>query len=292
MVVLLFAYALSVSILVPAWFLLAGPVRERRALVGLTYAALFVLAWCAALVLGFLSPIALTAGAAAMATLGAAAAWYSHRDERLLARFEARLDDPRAREAALDELRARIREIGSEGERVIALMEVASFPIRRLLDRDLRDEAQALVTMIDEELGPRLGKLDMAELRLLAARCHLHAGSAQEALAELERSRALGGAADELDALEAFVRAVRGESAQAESLVERAASSPSASVRELASLARAHVAAARGCEADAIAALRALRAEARAGVLALARAIPGPATELFAHLDPGASPYR
>ncbi len=292
MVVLLFAYALSVSILVPAWFLLAGPVRERRALVGLTYAALFVLAWCAALVLGFLSPIALTAGAAAMATLGAAAAWYSHRDERLLARFEARLDDPRAREAALDELRARIREIGSEGERVIALMEVASFPIRRLLDRDLRDEAQALVTMIDEELGPRLGKLDMAELRLLAARCHLHAGRAQEALAELERSRALGGAADELDALEAFVRAVRGESAQAESLVERAASSPSASVRELASLARAHVAAARGCEADAIAALRALRAEARAGVLALARAIPGPATELFAHLDPGASPYR
>ena len=292
MVVLLFVYALSLSIVVPGWFLLAGPVRERRALLGLTYAALFVLAWSAALVLGFLSPVALGAGVAAMVTLGAAAAWCSHRDERLLARFAAQIDDPATRAAALDELRARIREIGNEGERVIALMEIASFPIRLLVQRGLFDEAEELLELIDTELGPRLGRLDRAELRLLQARIALHRGHADDALRRVEQARA-DAKEPELDVLEALARSARGEAARADALLRRAAlRGGSQDVADLAALARAHTCAARGDEAGAITALRSIRSRARASVLQLARALHGPATDLCARLAHPTSPYR
>jgi hypothetical protein len=292
--VLLFAYALFISVMVPTWFLLAGPVRERRALVGLTYAALFVLAWCAALLLGFLSPLALSAGAAALATLGAGAAYYSHRDERLLARFDARIGDPDARAVALFELRARVREIGNEGDRIVALMEVASFPIRRLLDRCLFDEARAFIDMIDGDLGPRLGRADASELNVLSARCYMHASQPEEALTCLSAARAIGGApSEEIDVLDALHAAVRRDVDRAERLLERAAVPLwSGRLRDLAALAAAHVAALRGQEARAIAELRSIRPEARASMSQLARAMLGPASELAEHLERPSSPYR
>ncbi len=294
MVALLFAYALSVSVLVPAWFLLAGPVRERRALLGLTYGALFVLAWCAALLLGFLSPLALVAGAAALATLGAGAAYYSHRDERLLARFDERLADPEARIEAIEDVCARIREIGNEGERIMALMEVAAFPIRRLLDLCLFDEARTIVETIENEVGSRLGPADASELALLSARCHMHAGHPEPALVELTAARAMStGPYEEIDVLDAFIAASRRDLDRAASLLERVSLPPwSSRLRDLASLVAAHIAAARGDEDAAIAELRSIGEPARPSLLHLMRVLPGPASELAERLRCPGAPYR
>lgn len=290
-VLLLFAYALTLSVLVPSWFLLSGPVRERRTLVGLTYASLFILAWGAALLLGFLSPAALAAGAAAMATLGGVAAWFSHRDERLLARFAARVDDPVERPAAIAELKTRILEIGEESEHVVALMELASFPIRRLLDRCLFDEARGLVSFIDTELGHRLSEPDVAELRLLSARCDLHLGLVHEARDSLEEARANGACPDEVNALEALLCAARCDTQRAERLLARVAPEHAPErVNDLCALTSAHLGVARGDDAEAIVHLRAVGA--RRHVVHLLRALPGPATALAERLERPSMPYR
>lgn len=294
MVAALLAYALVVSVGIVAGFAWAGPVPERRALLGLTYAALVAVGWCAALLLGFLSPLALAGAAALLATLGLLAAWFSLADERLLARFDARLDDPGSREAALEEVRARIVDIGAEGQHVVALMEVAGHPVRRLLSRQLFEEALGLLDFIRGELGERLGAVDASEHRLLRCRALLHLGRLEEAERELVAERAAGTKhPDEAATLEALVAILRGDRARAEDQLARAKLGIWAAwTRPLHALAAAHVATARGDEAAALERLRAVPAHARASTFQLARALPGPASALAARLEHPSAPYR
>lgn len=294
MVAALLFYALAVSLLVPIGFFVAGPVPERRALLGLTYAAMVALGWCAALLLGFLSPLALAGAAALLATLGLLAAWYSLADERLLARFDARLGSAEERGEALDELRGRVLEIGAEGQHVVALMEVAGYPVRRLLSRQLFDEALELLDFIDEALGARLGSVDASEHRLLRARTLLHLGRLGEAERALAREREAGTMhPDEADALEALVATCRGALERAERLAERAAVRPwSGWTRPIHALALAHLAAGRGDERRALEHLRGIPSHARPSIHQLARACPGPASELATRLERPGAPYR
>lgn len=293
-VVTLLAYAIAVSLLVPLGFFLLGPVPERRVLLGSTYAVLIALGWCAALLLGWLSPVALAGAAALLATLGLLAAWYSLRDEQLLARFDARLGSAETRAEALEELRARIDEIGDEGHHVVALMEVVGHPARRLITRGLHGEALELLDYVATHLGARLGAVDASEHRLLRARALLHLERPDAAAALLAADRGAGSAQPaEADGLEALLASCRGELDRAERLLGHSAVRPWASwTRPIHLLARAHVAAARGDGGDAIEALKEVPGYARASTFQLARALPGPASELAARLEHPGSPYR
>jgi hypothetical protein len=143
--------------------------------------------------------------------------------------------------------------------------------------------------LIEQELGPRLGCADRSELERLAALCLLHLGRSDEALARVACARATNGAPEELDAIEAVVRASRREIPRAELLIARAqAYAWLGRSRDLVSLARAHVSAARGRHDEAIRFLRALRDTA----LRLAHVVPGPATELAVQLRAVDGPYR
>lgn len=294
MIFALLAYAIAVSLAIPLGFFLAGPVPERRALLGSTYAILNALGWMAALLLGFLSPLALAGAAALLATLGLLAAWSTLRDERLLARFDARLGAAETRAAALDELRARIDEIGAESEHVVALMEVVGHPARQLMGRLLFDDALELLTHVADRLGHRLGPVDASELRLLTARALLHVGRVDEAERRLGADRDAGTRDPaEADGLEALVAACRGDLDRAEARLARSTAPLWAGwTRPIHLLASAHVAAGRGDEARAIERLRELPGYARAATFSLARAVPGPATDLAARLEHPGSPYR
>lgn len=294
MVPALLAYAIAVSLLVPIGFFVAGPVPERRVLLGSTYAVLIALGWSAALLLGWLSPVALAGAAALLATLGLLAAWYSLRDERMLARFDARLGSAETRGEALEELRARIDEIGAEGHHVVALMEVVGHPTRRLIAQQLYDEALELLDYVGAHLGDRLGAVDASDHRLLSARALIHLGRPREAAALLSAERGAGTAhPDEADGLEALLCACQGDLDRAERLLRRSHVRPWASwTRPIHLLARAHLSAARGDDRDAIEQLRELPSYARPSALQLARALPGPASELAARLEQPGSPYR
>jgi hypothetical protein len=291
---LLAVYALAVSIFVPLYFFTMGPVRERRILLGLTYSALCVFAWAASLLLSFQSEGVFVLVSSIVLTIVAFSAFISHRDEKLLARFDRDLADPESRARAIEDLGQRIREIGTEGERVVAVMELASFPIQRLMDRCYFEDARSTLALIQSELGPRLDSRDSAELHTLAMRCFMHHGSLALAERELASARAARvPASEDLDVLEALLCASRGDFDRAAELARRGTARPfSGRVRDLALLARAHVAAGRGREDEAIAHLRAVRRDAWPSIRRLARALSGPATELCDLIERRASPYR
>lgn len=289
----LFGFALIVSVALPAAFFLAAPVPERRAVLGFTYATVVVIGWCAALTLGLLSPFAAAGAAALLSSLAALAGLYSWWDERLLAELDRSMSDPVRREAALAELRARLDHMGRESRAVVALMEVAAFPVQRLIARGLYDEARALLGYVAAQLGPQLGRVDASEHRLLTVRTLLQLGEAEAARELLARERADSAYPADADLLAGLLAVCDGDCAGAEPLLVHAR--PRLWTQwshALADLVEAHVAAAAGDDERALERLRGLPESYRSCVLALARAVPGPATELARRVEGPSAPYR
>lgn len=290
-VTLLFGYALLLSVGVPLAFLALAPVPERRGLLASSFALGYALAWGGALLLGFLSLAAVAIAMATLATLLALAGLYTWQDERFLARFEARLAGATSREEAIEELRARIEALAKEQRRdVVAGMELAGFAIQRLVAHEAHEDALVLLTEIQEQLGDRAG-VDRRHFRMLRVRVLLQLGNVDDAVTVFEAE--LGPddrRTPEVRILDALL-AVTG--ARRSAPVDVPPRSFMAWNDAIVQLVRAHLAVRAGDDAGATERLTEL-AERPYGVatLDLARALPGPATELARRIARPSSPYR
>ncbi|MCA9610602.1 MAG: hypothetical protein KC619_33635 [Myxococcales bacterium] len=295
-VTLLFGYALLLSVGIPLAFLLVGPVPERRGLLASSFALGYALAWGGALLLGFLSLAAVSIAMAALATLLALAGLYTWQDERFLARFEARLASTTSREEAIEELRSRIAEL-AEGQRrdVVAGIELVGFAIQRLVAHEAHEDALVLLTEIHDRLGDRVGA-DRRHLRMLRVRVLLQLGNVDDAVtvyeAELQGTDRKGSERQSpevriLGALLAVTGVRRGAP------IDPPPRSFMAWNDAIVQLVRAHLAVREGDDASATERLTALASRPYGvATLDLARAVPGPASELARRIVHPSSPYR